>query len=240
MLLVNSWSGPVDSEPMNQSKRFLAIAALLFSGAFCVGFAEDQQTIDTTAQEMRPPRGRGPFPGSASSGHSAGLPIRLELLIPTGELQPDGTTRVDFIITNIGTEPIKLPSSVALFNFEPREQLTLWVTSDAIKDQYLGETGSGRLVLVKMKGVVSISAELDGTSDDPRSLYVLPPNKSIRVHASSPQLKSGTHSLTAHAELLRVSRVSNGSSEVITSEGIGTADSDVVTTRLSTPSPTSR
>jgi hypothetical protein len=223
---------------MNQSKLFWAIVALLFSGASRVSFAQHQQTIDTTAQEMRPPRGRGPFPGSARSGHSAHLPIRLELLIPTSELRADGTTLVDFIITNIGTDPIKLPSSVALFNSEPREQLTLWVTSDAIKDQYLRETGSGRLV--KIKGVVGIGAELDGTSDDPKSLYLLPPNESIRVHASSPQLKSGTHSFTAHVELLRVSRVSNGSSDVITSERIGTADSDPVATRLSTPSRTLR
>lgn len=211
---------------MNRSNLFSAIFAFLFSGAFHVGFAQDQPTIDTTAQVSRPPRGRGPFPGSARSGHTAGLPIRLELRIPTGELRPNGTTLVDFIITNVGTEPIKLPSSVVLFNFEPREALTLWVTSDAIKNRYVKETGSGRRI--KIEASVGISAELDGSGDDPNSWYVLAPNRSIRVGASSAQLKAGTHTLKAHAELLRIS---NGSSE-----GVGTADSHAVTTRLSTRS----
>src|SRR5438105_934966 len=111
---------------MNRFNLFWATFALLSSGAFLVSsaqathdpiFTEYQQTIDTTAQVLRPPPGRGPFPGSSSSGHSAALPIRLELRIPTGELRPNGTTLVDFIITNIGAEPIKLPSSVAMFNF---------------------------------------------------------------------------------------------------------------------------
>ena len=211
-------------------KRFnlsLAIFALLCSGAFLIGSAQDQQTIDATAQQGRPLRGRGPFPGSASRGHSAGLPIRLELLIPIRELRPDGSMPVDFIITNIGTEPIKLPSSAVRFDFEPREVLTLWFTSDAIKDQYLKDVGSGRIVKIE---IVPISAELDGRSDDPKSIFVLAPNKSIRVRASSPQLNGGTHSFTAHAELVRLS---NGSSE-----GIGTADSEPVTTTLSTTSPT--
>jgi hypothetical protein len=130
---------------MNRFNSFLAIFTLFYSSAFLVGDALDQQTIDATAQVLRPPPGRGPFPGFASPGHSAGLPIRLELRIPTGQLRPNGSTLIDFVIANIGTETIKLPSSIAMFNFEPREALTLWVTSDAIKDQYLKDTGSGRL-----------------------------------------------------------------------------------------------
>lgn len=208
--------------------NFLAVFALLCSGAFHVGSAQDQQTIDATGQaEKRPPRGRGPFPGSANPGHSAGLPIRLELRIPTRELRTDGTTPVDFIITNIGTEPIKLPSSVALFN-SPFDALTLWVSSDGIKEQYLKDVGSGRLFKVEM---VAISAELDGSSDDPKSFNVLAPNKSIRVQTSSPQLKAGTHSFTAHAELAHITNIT---------EVIGTADSVTVRTTLSASSPNSR
>jgi len=88
---------------------------------------------------------------------------------------------------------------------------------------------SGRLFNIE---IVPINAELDGSSGDPTSFYVLAPKKSIRVHASSPQLDAGTHSFVAHAEL---ARVSNGSTEVI-----GTADSEVVTTTLSATSPISR
>jgi hypothetical protein len=97
-----------------------------------------------------------------------------------------------------------------------------WLTSDGIKDQYL-YAGSGRVIKFE---IVEISAELDGRSDEPKSFLALAPSKSIRVHASSPQLKAGTYSFTAHAEL---GRMSNG-----TAEGIGTADSEAVTTTLST------
>ena len=140
----------------------------------------------------------------------------------TGELQPDGTAAVDFVITNISTEPIKLPSSAVLFN-SPMEALTLWLTSDGVKDFYL--TGA-----IKIESVW-ISAELDGRSDDQKSFYALAPNKSIRVRASSPPLITGTHSFTAHAEFAHITN---------TTEVIGTADSDSVATTLSTPSPTSR
>jgi hypothetical protein len=207
---------------MNRFNLFVAMLALLCSGAFLVGSAQDQQTIDATAQRQRPPRGRGPFPGSPTPGHSTGLPIRLGLLIPTGKLRPNGTTLADFIVTNIGTEPIKLPCSVLLFDSEPREELTLWLTSDAIKDQYAKDVNSGRLFKIE---IIGISAELDGDSEEPGSYSVLAPNQSIRVHGPSPQLITGTHSFTAHAELIRTS---NG-----TSERIGTADSEAVTTTLS-------
>jgi hypothetical protein len=189
--------------------------------------AQDPLTIDTTAQRLRPPQARGPFPGSTSPGHSAGLPIRLELRIPTQELLPNGSTVVDFIITNIGTEPIKLPSSIVLFN-SPRARLSLWVTPDAVKDQYLTDPKTGRVS--KMFPIEGIAAELDA-SDDPNSFYVLPPNKSIQVHAPSGfQLVSGAHSFTAHAEFF-------GASPWI-SEGRETADSETVTASFSATSPT--
>jgi hypothetical protein len=154
------------------------------------------------------------------------LPIRLDLEISSGVLRPNGTAAIDFIITNIGTESIRLPSSVVLFN-APMESLTLWVTSDAIKGIYAREVGSGRLV--QLFDIVGISAELDGSSDDSKSFYSLAPNKSIRVHACSPEPMVGTHAFTAHAEFAHVTN---------TTEVIGTADSDSVTTTLSIPSPT--
>jgi hypothetical protein len=229
IMLPESKFVPSNAEPMNRFKLSLAILTLLCSGAFLIGSAQDQQTIDSAAQQQRPPRASGPFPGSPTPGHSAALPIRLELLMPTRELRSDETTLVDFIITNIGNEPIKLPSSVLLFDSEPKEALTLWLTSDGIKNQYLRGVGSGPLIKFE---IVETSAELDGRSDEPKSFLALAPNKSIRVHASTPQLKAGTYSFTAHAEL---GLMSNG-----TNKGIGTADSEPVTTTLSTISPTSR
>jgi hypothetical protein len=143
------------------------------------------------------------------------------------ELRSDGTTALDFIITNIGTEPLKLPSSVALVN-SPYEALTLWVTSDGVKEQYFKDATSGRLVKIEMVG---ISAELDGSSDDLTSFTVLAPNQSIRVHASSPQLKAGTDSFTAHAELAHITTKT---------DVIGTADSVAVTANLSATGSNSR
>jgi hypothetical protein len=212
-------------------KRFsllLAILVILCSDSFLVGSAQDTQTIDATRQVQRPPRGRGPFPGSASPGHSAGLPIRLELVLSTSTLRSNGPTPIDFIITNIGTEPFKLPCSIKIpKEGYPEEALTLWVTSDAFEDQYFRDATSGRRV--KIMDVVGISAELDGISDDPKSFNVLTPNQSIRVNASLGQLKVGTHSFTAHAEL---ARFPNGGTEVI-----GTADSKVT---MAVISPNSR
>src|ERR1700739_2082700 len=104
---------------MPLKKLLLATFALFASGVFILSSAQDESTIDATAQRQRPPRGRGPFPGSASPGYSAVLPIRLQLLIPSGEMRSDRKTFVDFVITNIGAEPIKLPCSFTLFNSEP-------------------------------------------------------------------------------------------------------------------------
>jgi hypothetical protein len=215
---------------MERLKLFVALAAVLCTDVALVGSAQDKQdqlTIDATKQQSGPVRGRGPFPGSATPGHSAGLPIRLELQIPTGELRPDGTTVVDFIITSVGTETIKLPSILVSPNNEGTEVLTLWLTSDGIRDQYVKDQQTGRLF--KFEAVV-ISAELYGRSDNPRTFMVLVPNTSMRVHASSRvQLNPGTHSITAHTELMRIS---NGKSEIV-----GTADSEAVTKMLSASGP---
>lgn len=189
-----------------------------------------QKVLDVTAGQTRPPRERGPFPVSERPGHSLGLPIKVQLLLPATEvLRPDGTEGVDFTITNIGTDPIKLPSSVLLANSGPYEALTLWLTSDAIKDQFFKDTATGDLVKI---AAVPISAELDGTDDDPNSFEIVAPGEYILVHASSPELIEGTYSFTAHAELLRIS---NGRSELI-----GTADSGPSTATLVAPGSNSR
>jgi hypothetical protein len=206
--------------------RISLFLTLFTLSCFNVGVAvgtKDSLTIDATRKSASTPRGRGPFPGSASPGHSAGLPIRLNLLVRGSELRPNGMALVDFAITNIGAEPIKLPSSVNQNFGQQTSVLTLWLTSDAIKDRYAIDEGTGHLFKIE---IVGTSAELYGLSDNPGTFIELAPNKSMRVHAlSGVQLNPGTHSITAHAELLRIT---NGKSELV-----GTADSEPVSKALS-------
>ena len=231
---------------MHRLRLFMILVALLCSGATLAGSAQDQLTVDATKQLSPPPPGRGPFPGSATPGHSAGLPIRLELLVPIGELQSNGTALVDFIITNIGVEPIILPFSIQSGQLLPKppdakyklDVLTLWILSDAIGDRYARDVETGRPFKVE---IVETSAHLYGRSDNPNSFCLLAPSQSIRVHATSPQLKSGTYSFTAHAQLVRVT-VDSADYDTVneTSEGLGTADSDVVVKALSVLGPNLR
>lgn len=206
---------------MRRLKLLLPFTLLLSPVLILVGLAQDQLIVDASKQPSPPTRGRGPFPGSSSPGHSAGLPIRLELLILTAELQPDATVLVDFVVTNVGTEPIRLPSSVK--NIEHATSvLTLWLTSDAIMDEYAIDQQTGRPFKIE---VVATSAELHGSTDDPRTFIALAPSKSIRVHASSRvQLQPGRHTAMAHAELIHlIERDGSGSAELV-----GTADSEAV------------
>jgi len=201
------WSGPFDSG--NAASQTSALDALV--GAATIHSKEKSQglvgkrmlhgdsqydlTIDATNQEG-PPRGRGPIPGSATPGHSASFPLRLDL-IATGKLEPNGESLIDFIITNIGAEPIKLPFSPDGNISSLRTVLTLYLTSDAIGYGYLV---SGEPILPFQP----ISAELYGQSGNPKSFYSLAPGKTIRVHTSTRfRVKPGTHSVTAHAELSR-------------------------------------
>lgn len=210
---------------MRRLKLLLSFTVLLSPGLILVGLAQDQLIIDASKQPAPPARGRGPFAGSTSPGHSAGLPIRLELRISNGPLEPDGTALVDFVTTNIGNKTIALPSS--LDGHGPSSDiLTLWLTSDAINDAYAKDTSTGRAFKIE---IVPTNAELYGRSNDPRSFLLVAPNQSVKVHASSRvQLQPGTHTATAHAELLHIVRDSSGSSEL---EGI--ADSEAVTITLS-------
>jgi hypothetical protein len=210
---------------MHRLKLLLSMAVLLSPGLILVGVTQDLLKIDASKQPAPPARGRGPFPGSNSPGHSASLPIRLELQISNGPLQPDGTVLADFVITNIGTETIAVPSSLD-GNGPSSDILTLWLTSDAVNDAYAKGTTRGRAFKIE---IVPTSAELYGRSNDPRSFLLVAPNQSVKVHASSRvQLQPGTHTATAHAELLHiVVRDSSGSSELV-----GTADSEAVTITL--------
>lgn len=129
---------------MNRLHSIVAAFPLLFLCVILVETAQNQFTIDATRQPGPPARARGPFPGSSSPGHSVNLPIRLELLFRTGDLRPDGTALVDFVITNVGPKPIILPSSPDqnVAPMAPKVVLTLWLTSDAIPDEFFKDIRS--------------------------------------------------------------------------------------------------
>jgi hypothetical protein len=215
---------------MNRPKIFgsLFVFSCLVTGI--LGASQSGLTLDATNQPSPPARGRGPFPGSTSPGHSAGLPIQLELAVPNGELRPDGSMLIDFVITNVGAEPIDLPSSAIPNIDQSTSVLTLWLTSDAISDQFATDQQTGRLFKIE---IVGTSAELYSRNDHPQTFKTVAPTKSILVHASSRvPMNPGTHSITAHAELLRIS---NGTSQLV-----GTADSEALTKTLSKSNPSRR
>ena len=169
---------------MNRLKLFLMCFGVYCSIMVLVGESQYELTIDATSQPSPPARGRGPFPGSARPGHSVGFPVRLDLSVPTGKLGPNGTTLIDFIITNIVAEPIKIPSSVDQ-NITRTHTLTLYLTSDGIDS---GHFNQGAIFSFQ-----PTSAELYGQSRDPKTFYLLAPSKAIRVHASTRfALKPGT------------------------------------------------
>ncbi len=68
------------------------LLVVTFLGLFCAitpisGESHRQFTIDATGQPVPPSRGMGPFPGSNVPGHSAGLPVVLDLMIGTGSCE---------------------------------------------------------------------------------------------------------------------------------------------------------
>ena len=217
---------------MARLKLLVPFVVLLSPAMILVGLAQDQLTIDASKQPSPPATGRGPYSNTNGPGRFWQMPIRLELQIPSGSLQPDGTTLIDFVITNRGFDVIRLPSSTEEGDRLSSFVLNLWFTSDADKGAYSKDTAPSRPVKIEMLG-----AELYGRSNDPQSFRWVAPNQNMKVHASSRiKLQPGTHMVTAHAELLRlVLHDSSASWEVV-----GTADSETVTTTFSTIDPTPR
>jgi len=64
---------------MNGFRVWALSFGLFCSTTILVGQSPYELSIDATHQNGRPPRGRGPFPGSAFPGHSEGFPIRIDL-----------------------------------------------------------------------------------------------------------------------------------------------------------------
>jgi len=98
----------------HMSRLVLPIILLVISSLSILA-GQDPMTVDATTEPSPPPRERALFPGSASPGHSAGLPIQLDLLIPTAELRLNGTVLVDFLVTTVGTQPTRLRRKRPMF-----------------------------------------------------------------------------------------------------------------------------
>ena len=202
-------------------RRLTIIAALSVSFMLIRAVAQ-QHVIDASHQPAGPARGRGPFPASDKESHSAGFPIRLAVEVPSGGLRQDGSVLIDFILTNVGSSPISLPSSVNQ-NATHTAVLTLYVTSDGMEPSYF--VNGARILLTPT------CAELLMESNDPDTSFILAPNESIRVHTSSRwRFRSGVQTVTGHAELLKLVEDGRGG---LSSEEIGTADSDPVRKVLS-------
>jgi hypothetical protein len=201
---------------MNRWRGIVACLGLYCVCATLCGESHCQFTLDATRQPVPPSRGMGPFPGSALPGHSAGFPVRLDLVVGTGKLEGDGTKMIDFVITNIGDEPIKLPVSVNQDIPHPTHVLTLYITI------------GGRFAVPPIT-----SAEVYGESGNSQTFCLLARGNAMRVHASTRfRMTPGTHSLTAHAELL--------TSVEGRSELLGTAESISVLKLFSLESPAAR
>jgi hypothetical protein len=186
---------------MNRWKVIVTCLGLHCAITTLSGESHCRSTIDATRQPVPPSVGVGPSPGSNLPGHSAGFPVRLDLVVGTGKLEGDGTKLIDFVISNIGDEPIKLPVSV---------------------DQNMPHTHVLTLYLTVVGGSLPVdhitSAEIYGENGNSQTFCLLAPGKAMRVHASTRfRLTPGTHSFTAHAELLKL--VGGGA------ELLGTAES---------------
>ena len=163
-----------------------------------------QATIDATRGITTARRGMGPFPNRGLSHHSSSFPVRLDLLIPSGQLRQDDTSLFDFVLTNVSSHSIRLPLSVDARS-KHTHVLTLYITS-----------ADGRL-----RGDIPPCAELFGQADNPATFMHLLPGRSVVVHASSRfVIPIGHHSLVGHVEYLALS---NGTSTVV-----GSADSKKV------------
>jgi hypothetical protein len=179
----------------------LVPAASAFAGS---SETQIQATIDATRGIPSARRGMGPFPNSELSHKPSAFPVRLDLLIPSGQLRQDDTSLFDFVLTNVSSHSIRLPVSVDARS-KHTHMLTLYMTST-----------DGHL-----RGDIPPCAELFGQADNPATFMHLLPGRSVVVHASSRFVVPIGHlSLVGHAEYLLLS---NGTSTVI-----GSTDSNEV------------
>ena len=218
---------------MIRTRLIFVIVAALYCSLVLVGAPKYSLTIDATQQLAPPARGRGPFPRSVIPGYTPDLPLIVELKVPTGKIRSDGNVLMDFVITNSGAEAIRFPLSVhqpsLMYWSSGMDVLTLFFTAD---EDAIGVSTFGKKPNVASNGLMGsygTSAELYGRPNDPQTYYLLAPNGSILVHASSRMpLRTGMHTFAGHAELSRTSGDTSG----ITSKLIGIVDSIPVKKRL--------
>jgi len=187
----------------------LAVSSLLLMVAnseIAVGAGPSVQlVVDATGQPPIGSKGMVLTPAPGGAVHSPGFPLQLELRVVSKRTELNNRQVVDFVLTNIGAKPIQLPVSVDRFVSNSPLEMTLYLTSP-----------DGRI-----RGFYPPSALLIGRVGDPKALCLLAPGRSIIVHTLTRfDPPAGRLSLTAHAEL---SRISKG-----TSIRIGTVNSKLV------------
>lgn len=158
-------------------------------------------------------------------GHSGSvgrkLPVQLQGLSSDAGIQNGDSFFIDFVITNKGQSPLKVPTDVRPADFEPQdsgarsfEHLSLFVTA--------GEKDS--LIL---KG----GADLYGADDVTGSILILQPSESVRVHAKCSLVATngrpmlGAQILTAHLSLRHETLSPKGLDAELNSEDRGSASS---------------
>jgi len=204
-------------------------------GSGCAAHPRYTAVLDATWQRANAPRGRGPFPGSDSTSarHSADFPILLEVRFPAGALRKDGTALVDFVLTNIGTATVCLPSELERPHIaDDVSVLTLWLTSDAIVKPYAIDVVTHKPFRIEAVGT---SADLYGDAEHHGTCAVLKPRERLLVHAlSRVHLKAGVHDIRSHAELTHAEYVPGRGWG---SKSLGWADSASVRAHLHTAVP---
>lgn len=176
-----------------------------------------QTVIDATgavrARTRNPTSGRG-----GGAGRKLPLQIALELSPPSSE--PEGRSKVTFVLTNIGQKDIVIPNSPHPGDFEPKDKsqsygvqhLHLYLTSNTSEGSALPG-----------------GAHLYGNVDHPATLLTLAPAQSVQiivsVRISREGTAAGTTSLIGHAALTTETLKTADDQTSVDSEETGSATS---------------
>jgi hypothetical protein len=89
---------PLASTQREQMNRWKVIVACV--GSLLCNRYPLQRAALAIYDRRDTPAGSGGARARTLPGHSAGFPVRLDLILRTGKLEPDGTKLIDFVITN--------------------------------------------------------------------------------------------------------------------------------------------
>jgi hypothetical protein len=184
----------------------------------CSAAAVSQLTIDATSLP-RPSTRRITAGHVGSIGRKLPLEISLKLRIPSTD--PSKPSEVEFILTNVGKERIRIPISPNLGDFEPSDPRESFKVMHLSLFMTAGEDQKGRL---------SGGADLYGSSD---TVAMLDPAQAIHVLTRvvvplrSSQGRGDPPTFVAHAILNDETVKPSGDGMVLNAQEIGSAISRV-------------